>query len=347
MIRFFLKQILAMTLTVSTMAAIPPVPKTDVKGSTSKMVEPKAPTAASTAVVAPALVDAPRAELDQLKSRLMNKAKVAQAHKATLIFDLPVTYNRRVAHWLQYYQTNGKGWFRDWLERSSKFMPFIQKELRNAGLPADLGYMVMIESGFDPFARSHANAVGPWQFIKPTAERYGLKVNWWIDERRDFKKSTLTAIKYIKDLYQEFGSWYLVAASYNMGETGLRRRIQKYNTKDFWSLSASGALPQETIDYVPKILAAMIIAKAPSLYGFLNISRMDAFEYDIAYLGGGTDLNQLADHLGVTRKSLRDLNAELILGYIPLQVEKHAVRIPNGAQQKVLEFVQGPKSAKN
>lgn len=295
----------------------------------------------------PVMVDAPKAELDLLRNKLINKAKVAPSHKATLIFDLPVTYNRRVAHWLQFFQTRGNVWFRQWLEKSSKYMPFIQKELRQAGLPADLGYMVMIESGFDPFARSPANAVGPWQFIKPTAERYGLKVNWWIDERRDFKKSTLTAIKYIKDLYQEFGSWYLVAASYNMGENGLRRKINKHGTKDFWALSAQGALPQETIDYVPKILAAMIISKAPSLYGFLNISRMDALEYDVAHLGGGTDLNQLADHLGVTRKALRDLNAELILGYVPLQVDRHPVRIPFGAQQKVLEFVQGPRSAKN
>ncbi len=301
----------------------------------------------SLAVPAPAMVDVPKAELDLLRTKLLNKAKGAQSHKATLIFDLPVTYNRRVAHWLQHFQVKGNVWFRDWLERSSKYMPFIQKELRNAGLPADLGYMVMIESGFDPFARSPANAVGPWQFIKPTAERYGLRVNWWIDERRDFKKSTLTAIKYMKDLYQEFGSWYLVAASYNMGEGGLRRRISKYGTRDFWALSAAGALPQETIDYVPKILAAMIIAKAPSLYGFRNVSRMEAFEYDVAHLGGGTDLNQLADHLGITRKALRDLNAELVLGYVPLQVDRHPVRIPNGAQQKVLEFVQGPRSAKN
>lgn len=289
----------------------------------------------------------PQSEIDHLKSRLINKAKGAPQHKATLIFDLPVTYNRKVAHWLQHFQVRGNFWFREWLEKSSKYMPFIQKELRQAGLPADLGYMVMIESGFDPYARSHANAVGPWQFIKPTAERYGLKVNWWIDERRDFKKSTLTAIKYIKDLHEEFGSWYLVAASYNMGENGLRRKIAKHGTRDFWALSQAGALPQETIDYVPKILAAMLIAKAPSLYGFLNLTRMDAFEYDVSYLNGGTDLNQLADHLGVTRKYLRDLNAELVLGYVPLQVDRHPVRIPVGAQQKVLEFVQGSKAARN
>lgn len=284
-------------------------------------------------------------DLKELHNQLLNKAKQAPAHRATLIFDLPVTYNRRVAFWLDYFQNRGRNWFREWLEKSTKYMPFIQKELRQAGLPADLAYMVMIESGFDPYARSPANAVGPWQFIRPTGARYGLQVNWWLDERRDYRKATQAAIRYMKDLYQEFGSWYLVAASYNMGENGLRRRIRRAGSRDFWTLSKKNLLPQETVDYVPKILAVMLIAKAPSLYGFRDLAKMDELDYEIVYMQGGTDLRHLADHLGITHKSLKDLNAELLLGYIPLQVEKHAIRVPKGARPLVIDYVQAGKSA--
>lgn len=284
-------------------------------------------------------------DLKQLRHLLLNKAKQAPSHRATLIFDIPVTYNRRVAYWLNFFQSNGRTWFREWLEKSTKYMPFIQKELRQAGLPADLAFMVMIESGFDPYARSHANAVGPWQFIGPTGRRYGLQQNWWLDERKDYRKATHAAIRYMKDLYQEFGSWYLVAASYNMGENGLRRRIRKNGTHDFWRLSKANVLPQETVDYVPKILAVMLIAKAPSLYGFRDLAKMQELDYEIVSMQGGTDLRHLADHLGITHKSLKDLNAELLLGYIPLQVEKHAIRVPRGARQMAIDYVQSGKSA--
>jgi membrane-bound lytic murein transglycosylase D len=210
-------------------------------------------------------------------------------------------------------------------------MPLIQKELKNAGLPQDLAFMVMIESGFEANAKSHKDAVGPWQFIEATGTRYGLKVNYWLDERKDFHKSTLAAIKYIKDLYNEFGSWYLVAASYNMGENGLRRRINQHMSNDFWTLSRLGALPQETVDYVPKILAAMLIAKSPALYGFNNIAKLSPLTYDVVSSPGGTNLRDLADHLGVTYPSLLDLNAELNLGVVPSSVKSHMIKVPKGS----------------
>lgn len=257
-----------------------------------------------------------------------------------LIFDLPVTYNKNVSKWISYFQgPRGGKWFKTWLQRSYKYMPFIQKELKEAGLPLDLAYMVMIESGFAPNAISHADAVGPWQFIEATGSRYGLSKTWWLDERRDLKKSTQAAIRYLRDLHSEFGSWYLVAASYNMGENGLRRQIKKYGTKDYWTLIKFNALPKETQEYVPKILAAMLIAKAPNLYGFRDLEKMDPLEYEVVLVPGGTDLDLLADHLSVTRKSLKDLNAELYLGYIPRQVEKHFIRVPKGAGRLVTSYI--------
>lgn len=276
----------------------------------------------------------------QLRMQLYEKARRSSATFSTsVIFDLPVTYNSKVSFWISYFQNKGKNWFRDWLERAGKYMPMIQKELRDANLPQDLAYMAMIESGFKATAVSHADAVGPWQFIKPTGERYGLKINWWLDERRDLKKSTNAAIRYMRDLYQEFGSWYLVAASYNMGENGLRKQILKYKTRDYWTLCKLGALPHETMDYVPKILAAMMIAKSPNLYGFKDLSVFKAVEYDVISVPGGTEMSELADHLGVTNKALLDLNSELLLGYVPRQVEKTSIRVPRGSTTLLAEYL--------
>ncbi len=276
----------------------------------------------------------------QMRVKLYEKARKSSATFSTsVIFDLPVTYNSKVSFWISHFQNTGKNWFRDWLERAGKYMPLIQKELRDSNLPLDLAYMAMIESGFKATAVSHADAVGPWQFIKPTGERYGLKINWWLDERRDLKKSTNAAIRYMRDLYQEFGSWYLVAASYNMGENGLRKQIIKYKTRDYWTLCKLGALPRETMDYVPKILAAMMIAKSPNLYGFKDLSIFKAVEYDLISVPGGTEMSELADQLGVTTKALLDLNAELLLGYVPRQVEKTSIRVPRGSTTLLAEYL--------
>ena len=262
----------------------------------------------------------------------LNLIEKKQTHNTDhFIFDMPVTYNKKVAAWIAYFQTHGKTFFRNWLEKSTKYMPLLQSELKKAGLPTDLAYMVMIESGFSPTAISNAQAVGPWQFIENTGKNYGLKQNWWLDERRDIKKSTTAAIHYLKDLKDEFGSWYLVAASYNMGEGGLRKQIKNYRTNDYWELVKYRALPQETQDYVPKILAALMISKAPNLYGFRNIDAQYPLQYEVVWAPGGTNLDAMSDYLSVTRKSMRELNSELVLGYIPKQVSGHPIRIPLGS----------------
>jgi membrane-bound lytic murein transglycosylase D len=270
------------------------------------------------------------------KLKLLEKK---QTHKSDhFIFDLPVTYNKKVAGWISFFQTRGKTFFRNWLEKSTKYMPLLQSELKKAGLPTDLAYMVMIESGFSATAVSTAQAVGPWQFIESTGKGYGLQKNWWLDERRDIKKSTQAAIRYLKDLKQEFGSWYLVAASYNMGENGLRRQIKKYGTSDYWELVRRNALPKETQDYVPKILAALMIAKAPNLYGFRDIDSQYPLQYEVVWAPSGTDLENLADYLNITRKSIKELNSELLVGYIPKQINGHSIRIPLGSLSVAKQF---------
>lgn len=264
------------------------------------------------------------------------KQKVDEAH---LIFDFPVTYNSRVRKWIRYFQTTGRPSFRRWLERSTRYIPYIQGELQRAGLPTDIAYVAMIESGFSSSAVSHAHAMGMWQFIAPTGKRYGLGIDWWIDERRDFEKATRAAIGYMSDLFEQFGSWYLVAASYNMGEGGVRRLINRHKTNSFWDLADRGALPEETRNYLPKMLAAMLIAKAPALYGFRDLDFQLPFSFEFFDAPGGTDLVALASHLGVSERSLTELNPELLKGFIPREVKSHRIRIPKGSRNAVAQFL--------
>jgi membrane-bound lytic murein transglycosylase D len=273
----------------------------------------------------------------------LNKNSLAAPLKTSsspLIFDLPITYNKNVSRWINYYQNSGRSMFMRWLERSSKYFPMIQSELAQAGLPKDLAYMVMIESGFIANAESHADAVGPWQFIESTGQRYGLRVSWWLDERRDLRKSTHAAIQYLRNLFDEFESWYLVAASYNMGENGLRKIIQRHKSKDYWYLIRQGALPLETQEYVPKLLAAMLIAKAPSLYGMRGLNNLEPFRYQLITVPGGTEIDQIADYIGVTRQAMRELNSELKLAMVPKEVPNHTIRVPVGAYKITKKFIE-------
>jgi membrane-bound lytic murein transglycosylase D len=183
-------------------------------------------------------------------------------------FDFPVTVNTRVEYWIDYFCGRGRPYFQKYLERSEYFVPYILPLLRQNGLPEDLVYLAMIESGFNNLARSHAKAVGPWQFISATGKRYGLMVNWWIDERRDIRKSTLAAVDYLRDLYSIFQSWELAAAAYNAGEAKIARGVRRFGTKDFWVISRHRFLRPETRDYVPKIIAAAIIAKNRTQFRF-------------------------------------------------------------------------------
>ncbi len=244
--------------------------------------------------------------------------------------DLPVTYNARVKKWIHYFQTKGRTWFKRRLEKSHRYLPTFQAVLKAKAMPEDLSYIALIESGFSATATSSAKAVGYWQFIKTTANQYGLQTNWWLDERRDYYKSTQAATDYLAHLYKLFGSWYLAAAAYNMGETRLRHFIRKHNSKNFWLISGDKSFPSETRDYVPKMLAAIFIAKAPKLYGFKNIKPMPPYRYDYLQAPGGTDLTHLAYKLKLQKAHLKSLNPELLYALVPKSVNSHPIRVPKG-----------------
>jgi membrane-bound lytic murein transglycosylase D len=253
-------------------------------------------------------------------------------------FDLPVTYNSKVRTWVNFFQTNGKRDFKRWLERSSRYLPKIIPVLEAQGLPKDLVYLAMIESGFSPRAVSTAEAVGYWQFIKPTASRYGLTVEWWLDERRDIIKSTLAAANYLNDLYRMFGSWYLAASAYNMGEGRIKKLIKKYNTKNYWVLSKKSDFPKETEQYIPKLIAAMLIAKAPKMYGFRDLQPQSPVKYVFVEAPGGTDLENLSMYLGLDKMTLTQMNPELTKGFVPQYIDSHKIRVPPGYSLKAKQF---------
>jgi hypothetical protein len=186
-------------------------------------------------------------------------------------FDFPIQMNKQVKAYVVYFSTERKGFTRRSLARSSRYLPMIKEVFREYGLPEDLAYLAMVESGFNPKANSPAGACGMWQFIKGTGLRYGLVINGNVDERQDPEKSTRAAAQYLLDLYKQFGSWYLAAASYNCGEGRVQKELTKSNYKNFWELSANKCIPGETRNYVPQMIAATIIARNPQKFGFGNV----------------------------------------------------------------------------
>ena len=242
----------------------------------------------------------------------------------------PLVYNEMVAQWIKYF--DGKRGFpvmKRWLGRSTRYIPMMKQVLRDEGLPEDLIYLAMIESGFNPKAASRAKAVGPWQFIKSTGERYGLKVNHWVDERRDYRKSTYAAAKYLQELHIIFGSWYLAAASYNAGEGKTLAAIRRDRTRNFWELARKKTnFRAETRNYVPKIIAAALVSKNPVQHGFGNVQYEAPLSWESVPIRGGVDLRQLASLIDADPEYVLLLNPELRRGITPPDLENYEVRIP-------------------
>lgn len=252
--------------------------------------------------------------------------------------DLPVSNNYWVDYWLKRFQA--KPHFKIWLERSYRYVPLMQTILRKQALPQDLVYIAMIESGFLAQAVSTAKAVGYWQFLLSTGKRFGLRKTSWLDERKDFEKSTYAASLYLKWLYKKFGSWPLAIAAYNMGEQKLTTLMKKHKTFQFWSLAQKKDFPYETAHYIPKLMAAIMIAKAPALYGFNYLKVKLPYRYEVFYLPGGTNLKALAKYTSCSYQQIKKLNPALLTSVLPSFLDNFSVRIPKGFARAVSGFVQ-------
>lgn len=252
--------------------------------------------------------------------------------------DIPLTINSKVEYFLNVFQTSGRGWFGKWLARSERYLPMMKEVLRKNSLPEDLVYLAMIESGFSPHANSPANAVGPWQFIAGTGKRYSLRIDQWVDERRDPLKSTVAAALYLKQLYSLFNkNWYLAAAGYNAGENKILRAIDMYDSTDFWELAEGSYLKRETKDYVPKLLAAAIVAKDPAKYGFADVAYLPPIEFDTVAIPSRTDLDLVARLTGVTYEAIKELNPALRKWCTPPDYPQYELNLPKGTKKIFLD----------
>lgn len=247
---------------------------------------------------------------------------------------IPLVMNDRVQDWIDYFQGRGREHFERYLRRSGKYIPMMRRVLHSQGMPEDLVYLSMIESGFNPHAYSRARATGAWQFIYQTGLRYGLKVDTWVDERRDPEKSTVAAAKYLKDLYDRYNNWYLAAAGYNAGEGKIDRAIQKYDTEDFWELADGKYLRAETKDYVPKLIAAAMIAKNPSKYGFKDVQYEEPIPFDEVTVKDPIDLRVAAKCAGGSYEDIKALNPELLHWVTPPDYKEYTLKVPAGSADR-------------
>jgi len=245
-------------------------------------------------------------------------------------YDIPVVYNDATKKWIKYFSGRGRKHFKRYAERAGRYAPVLSKILNDQGLPRDLIYLSMAESGFSNKARSWAKAVGPWQFMPYTGRRYGLEVDFFIDERRDPLKATVAASMYLRDLYERFGAWELAMAGYNAGEGKIGRAIRRYKTKNFWKIRRGRYLRAETKNYVPKIMALAIIGKNLSTFGFNEIEFEKALDFEEIAVKGNTDLYKVAEAVGVTFEEMKTYNPEILRWQVAPHLTEYSLRVPVG-----------------
>ncbi len=268
-----------------------------------------------------------------LSARLSSDTMIVyQSEQNTITYDIPIVMNDRVKKSIVYFQTVAKSAFEKYLKRSHKYKPMMLRILREEGMPDDLIYLSLVESGYNAHAYSWARAMGLWQFISSTGRMYGLDRSWWFDERKDPEKSTRAAAKYLKHLYKQFGQWDLAMAAYNGGPGRVSRTIKKQKTIDFWKLR----LKRETMDYVPLIMAATIICKNPEKYGFTDIEKEPEVVWDEVKIDKCLELKVIAREVGCSLKDLQFLNPELLRRYTPPNMKGYKLKLPVGSKTKFL-----------
>ena len=266
----------------------------------------------------------------QNHSEFVKNFSQTKEKKKLPIKPFPKIYNPEIERWIDFFSHNPRSYLNLWLKRSYRYFPRMKQVFISRGLPKELVSMSLVESSLSPKAVSSAQAVGYWQFIKSTGLEFGLKINDWIDERRDFEKSTQAAADYLGKLYREFEDWLLAMSAYNMGESRLRALIKKHQTKNFWKLYKKTDFPKETALYIPKILAVNHILKNLSDYGFNEFVILTPYKYDIFFLSGGSNLKQLAHETKIPLRDLKRLNPSLKRYKIPSYIASHPIRIPKG-----------------
>jgi membrane-bound lytic murein transglycosylase D len=259
---------------------------------------------------------------------------------------LPMEVNARVERWIGRFLGEDRASFEQFLVREGLYGGMVRQKLRSRGMPEQLLYLAMIESGFSASATSPVAAAGLWQFLGATARHYGLSVDGWVDERRDPVRATDAALDYLEELHEEFGSWYLAAAAYNAGPQRVATALRRLGSQDmtgedaetlYWRIIED--LPRETREYVPKILAAALLAEQAAHFGF-DVEPDLPYLFDQVLVPGGTPLTRVATALDVAPSLLRELNPHLIRGVTP-PGRSFPVRIPLGESHRVMAALPG------
>ena len=257
---------------------------------------------------------------------------------------------KRMEFWVDYFTKKNRDRFQRFINNGEEYRHHIEKVFQEYGLPKELYFVGLIESGYYLGAKSHASAVGPWQFIRATGRRYGMKINHEIDERQDLFKATTAAAQYFKDLHNIFSSWELALAAYNAGENGMIRRIMKHGTRDFYKLSSNKLIPSETINYVPKVLAAMHIVNHAKEYGFqIPVKKHRLFDLtELTPVKKNIPLRTIADRLNVDLKLIKKLNPELRRSSTPRQFAgTYMLRVPKSQYAYKLDDLKSVEIASN
>jgi membrane-bound lytic murein transglycosylase D len=260
--------------------------------------------------------------------------------------EVPLIINQQVNNHIQYLTQRRPEIMQRWLERSKHYFPMMRRIFKEEGVPEELIHLSMIESGLVPTARSHARAVGLWQFIHATGSAYGLEVNWWIDERRDPEKSTRAAARHLRDLNDRWNDWHMSLANYNVSTRGMRRAINNSNgSNDYWVIYPH--LPRETRGYVPGYIAATLVALNPGEFGFYDIPDSEPYSYEVVEIQGSVDLRVLAEFSGITPDELRAYNPELLRWATPPGARPYPLKIPVGRRSEFLAAYRDmPESAR-
>jgi membrane-bound lytic murein transglycosylase D len=262
----------------------------------------------------------------------LETTRAVAADLETIVHDIEIPLNAKVLSFVQLFSGRLKAFLEEGLSRGVQFLPMIQSIFRAEGLPLDLAYVPLVESAFKPTALSRAKAKGIWQFMRGTALENGLKHDWYIDERAEPEKATRAAARYLKTLHEMFdGDWHLALASYNGGPGRVQRAIKRSGRGDFWKLTASTRyLPRETRDYVPLILAAIVIARNPAMYGF-DIQPVEPLRYETIALTTPIDLRRVAEWVGMPVQTIQELNPELRRWTTPIGTPEYELKVPSGS----------------
>ena len=306
---------------------------------------PELPTADSArrdSTVTPAVTDS---EVVTRAAAIFDGVPAAASASGPSVADVPATWDidvrsyethARVAQYVGVFTGRARAYMEQSISRGTRFDAMLRRKFRESGLPEDMTYLALIESSYSPHAYSRAAAVGIWQFMAPTARGIGMRVDWWVDERRDPMRSTDGAIDFLTDLHDAYGSWYLAAAAYNGGPGRVSRGLKRFSEEmdgsegedRFFALAEQKYLPSETKAYVPRLIAAAMIAKEPIRYG-LHVDTLPAYAYDSVTVSGGTSLAAVAKASGSTLDEIKDLNPHFLRGVAP-PGEVSEMRVPIG-----------------